>query len=191
MGLARALIRHIWLIVALRWSLCVVATPQNPSSPAHVASGHVRTRRRPGLASGGREVALHHHKVVAAAHIGTFVWPLSGCAQLGTAGTLGDRRPREAAVIGERSKRSTPVVVAGHGGEHARLGAEARKSTVSSLVTAFDARVGATSSSGFLTGPPTTCWSNEHIVEIVEIPSSSAYQCSSAARFKGEPMVGH
>ena len=27
MGLARALIRHMWLIVALRWSLCVVAKP--------------------------------------------------------------------------------------------------------------------------------------------------------------------
>ena len=143
MGLARALIRKMWLIVALRWSLCVVAKPQNPSSPAHVASRHVRTRRRPGLASGGREVALHHHKVVAAAHIGTFVWPLSGCAQLGTAGTLGDRRPREAAVIGDRPNRPTPVVVASHGGEHARLGAEARRNAYSETMLRSTCWVGA------------------------------------------------
>ena len=78
-----------------------------------MASGYGRTRRRPGLASDGREVPPYHRGVVAAAHIGTFVWPLSGCAQLGTAGTLGDRRLREAAVIGDRSNRPTPVVVAG------------------------------------------------------------------------------
>jgi hypothetical protein len=75
LGLARALIRQMWLIVALRWSVCVVAEPQNSSSPAHVASGYGRTRRRPGLASDGREVSPYHREVVAAAHIGTFVRP--------------------------------------------------------------------------------------------------------------------
>ena len=141
--LERAVIRQMRLIVALRWSVCVVAEPQNPSSPAHIAVGYGVTRRRPGLAGGGREVAPHHHRCRAAAHIGTFVWPLSGCAQLGTAGTLGDRRPREAAVIGDRSNRPTPVVVAGHGGEHARLGAEARRNAYSETMLRSTCWVGA------------------------------------------------
>jgi hypothetical protein len=51
------------------------------------------------------------------------------CAQLDVAATLSDRRRREAMVIGDRSNRLTLAVVAGHGGEHPRLGAEARKMT--------------------------------------------------------------
>ena len=104
-------------------------------NPEHVTSEHRRTWGRPGLTNGGREVPPRHHRVVAAAHTGsvchtgTFASPRSGCAQLGTAATLSDRRRREAAVIENRSNRPAPVVVKGRGGEHAQLGAEARKTT--------------------------------------------------------------